>query len=100
MNMKWFAVLVILTAVLLVGQEKPKPKKVPLYKIVMVCPKGQKLYVQQQLGWKSVPGASDLFHSVIEMTFEWRTWNGDAGLLQSEMDKARCFKGLPPKEPR
>jgi hypothetical protein len=93
---KWIMLLLLTAAC--GAQDKPKPKKVPLYKTVMVCPKGQKLYIQQPSGFKSIRLQGGALTNVAQMLYEWRTWDGRMYLLQSELDTARCFKNPPQKE--
>jgi hypothetical protein len=92
---KWIMLLLLTAAC--GAQDKPKPKKVPLYKTVMVCPKGQKLYIQQQSGFKPILSADGITTNAIQLLYEWRTWDGEMLFLQSELDTARCFKKEPPK---
>jgi hypothetical protein len=75
------------------GQVKPKPKRVPLYKVVLVCPKGTTLYVRQQAGMKSLGP-----EGAVQILYEWRgPWDGETPLMSDEVDSATCFKGNPPK---
>ena len=78
------------------AQTKPIHKKVPLYKTVMICPKGQKLYVRQQSGFEPILSADGTTTNAVQMLYEWRAWDGEMPLFTSESDTATCFKGVPP----
>lgn len=77
------------------AQEKPKPKKVPLYKIVMTCPRGEKLYVRQQTGMRPL-GLGDASGN-FEFTYKWYEWDGEQPVWSSVAASAACFK-VPPTE--
>lgn len=89
-------VLVLVACQQAMPQAPPKPKKVPLYKMVMVCPKGKTLYLKVQTGITPVPGApADSF--LVQMVYEWRAWDGETNYWGSDPYKdAACFKGNPP----
>lgn len=73
-------------------QAPPKPKKVPLYRMVMVCPKGKTLYLKVQAGMK--PSGDGM---TWQMIFEWRAWDGETNYWGSDPYKdAACFKSNPP----
>lgn len=90
----WPIILLMLAALLLpvsgmAKSRKPTAKKVPLYKVVVTCPKGMGLYVRQQSGFTSVG------NGLFQMNYSWFTWDGESQLWDAGNATPTCFDKPP-----